>query len=289
MSEWKRVTRAHPCPTCGKPDWCLYSADGTVVICARVESAKRCGDAGWLHRLKDDMARLQRRHVRVVRFGADPSTRPDLWQLAAQYQQDLDHGRLYQLAVSLGLSVTALSQLGTGWSAQHRAWSFPMVNAERDVVGIRLRRPDGYKFAVKGSKEGLFLPATVKEEASPLLIAEGPTDTAALWDMGFRNVVGRPSCTGGIKLLVELVRRQPRDVVIVADADPPGRRGAHNLASVLAVYALAVRVIIPPDPFKDARAWLRGDGKRMDVEQAIAAAPVRLLAVQATTLHGYQE
>ena len=44
---WKRVSRSDPCPICGKPDWCVVAED--AVICARIESLKRCGEAGWLH------------------------------------------------------------------------------------------------------------------------------------------------------------------------------------------------------------------------------------------------
>src|SRR5207253_1067400 len=100
--------------------------------------------------------------------------------------------RLLQLADSLGLSMTSLCQFGVGWATEHRSWSFPMRDAESNVVGIRLRRPDGFKFAVKGGKEGLFIPEDRNAQSSPLLIAEGVTDAAALLDMGFTNVVGRP-------------------------------------------------------------------------------------------------
>src|SRR5262249_39384631 len=155
-----------------------------------------------------------------------------------------------------------------------------MVGTEGNVVGIRLRRPDGSKFAVKGGKEGLFVPANVFSESSPLLVCEGPTDAAALLGLGFANVVGRPSCTGGTKLLVRLVQRSRAEVVIVADGDEPGRRGADNLASVLAVYAPAVQVIVPPDGLKDVRDWLRAGGKREDVERVIRVAPVRRLTVR---------
>ena len=54
---WKRVSKRRPCPICQRPDWCLYDGpenDPTAVICARVESYKCCGEAGWLHRLHDD-------------------------------------------------------------------------------------------------------------------------------------------------------------------------------------------------------------------------------------------
>ena len=56
-SDWLRVSRSRPCPICGKPDWCLIvgpTDDPTAAICARVESGNRRGDAGWLHRLRDD-------------------------------------------------------------------------------------------------------------------------------------------------------------------------------------------------------------------------------------------
>jgi phage/plasmid primase-like uncharacterized protein len=219
-----------------------------VALCQRVKSARRIGEAGWLHRLKDGSELDQRRHVRVVRLVTGAAPREDLARLAARCRENLDHGRLYQLAVSLGLSVASLTHFCIGWSAEHRAWSFPMIDLDGNVLGIRLRRPNGYKFAVTGSREGLFIPSDVEGESSPLLICEGPTDAAALLDMGFNNVVGRPSCMGGIKLLVDLVRRrQAQEVVIVSDGDEPGRHGAGNLAAVLVAYTPAVRVIVPPD------------------------------------------
>jgi DNA primase len=154
------------------------------------------------------------------------------------------------------------------------------------VLGIRLRRPNGFKLAVTGSREGLFIPGLDNQanETSPLLICEGPTDTAALLDMGFSHVAGRPSCTGGVKLLVELVRSRGRpEVVVVADADKPGRRGAENLASVLLVYTPAVRIIQPPVGQKDARDWLRAGGTRDDVEEVIRATEPRHLVIRART------
>lgn len=46
------------CPVCNKPDGCLLVADNPrdpkAVICLRVGSSKRLGDAGWLHILKPE-------------------------------------------------------------------------------------------------------------------------------------------------------------------------------------------------------------------------------------------
>jgi hypothetical protein len=54
---WRRVTGSHPCPVCGKPDWCSLSADGTLAACRRVEAGcwksktDKAGAPVYLHRL----------------------------------------------------------------------------------------------------------------------------------------------------------------------------------------------------------------------------------------------
>ena len=83
-TDWLRVSRSKPCPICEKPDWCSVSADGAVALCQRVESPKRIGDAGWLHRLIDD-PRSYRRPVRTVRLAPKPTPRADLSKLADRY------------------------------------------------------------------------------------------------------------------------------------------------------------------------------------------------------------
>jgi phage/plasmid primase-like uncharacterized protein len=203
--------------------------------------------------------------------------------LAVGYRNALDPAQLDALARSLGLSADALTRLGIGWAEPYRAWSFPMTDAAGVVLGIRLRRPDGTKFAVSGGREGLFLPATEPTDAR-LLVCEGPTDAAALLDLGYTAVVGRPSCTGGVRLVTELCQqRQPGELVIVADGDEPGRRGANNLASVLAAYVPTVRVLVPR-LHKDVREFVCAGGTRQQLEQAIAAAPAKRLAVRAVAV-----
>jgi hypothetical protein len=277
------VTRADRCPVCGKPDWCAVARDGNAALCQRVESPRRVGDAGWLHRLREDSWQPPRRLVRSQRLATPEAAGVDLSRLAASYRAAVDDDDLHRFAASLGLSASSLSRLGVGWSAEHRAWSFPMRDPVGHVLGIRLRRPDGFKYAVAGGKDGLFLPAAAEGGSpGPLLVCEGPTDTAALLHMGFASAVGRPACTGGVKLLAELVRvRRPPGVVVVSDADAPGRFGAANLASVLVAYAPWVRVVEPPAGAKDARAWLQAGATRQEVEKAIAAAAARRLVVRA--------
>jgi DNA primase len=131
----------------------------------------------------------------------------------------------------------------------------------------------------------LFLPTALRS-GERLVIAEGPTDTAAILGLGFQ-AVGRPSCEGGVQQLVRLVRRlHVADVVIAADRDPPGQRGAARLADVLVQHA-PVRVITPPEPAKDMREWIaRGKATVADVALLIDAAPLRHLHVVVSPRHG---
>lgn len=275
-----RVTARTPCPICGRPDWCLIAADAAAAICKRVESRKQCGEAGWLHVLRDgDRDDLRgRRRGRTVEVPDWTPGRADLPILAKQFATAVNPARLDRLAVDLGLTVPSLERLGVGWSHDHGAWSFPMCDAGGRVIGIRLRLPSGKKIAVRGGREGLFLPVDLGVPAR-LLIAEGTTDAAALLDYGF-PAVGRPSCTGGTKLLVDLIRRLKHpEAVIVMDGDEPGQRGAAALASVLIVYTRGMRLIAPPVGVKDVRAWRQAGATAAEVQGVIDAAEVRRLTV----------
>ncbi len=291
--DWQRVSRRRPCLICEKPDWCLYAgADDapSAAICARIESPKRCGEAGWLHRLRDDdwHRPLKRTRRRVVKDATRPVARPmrDWRRFMNECEQAIASSWLDELAIELGVSIDSLLRLCIGWSGEHRAFTFPMFDMAGVVRGVRLRGSNGRKWSVRGGQEGLFVPRSVGGTEGPLpdatarlVVCEGPTDTAALLDLDF-DVLGRPSCAGGMKLLVDLVQScQPNDVAIFADADTPGLRGANNLASTLAVYVPSVRVVTPPPSAKDARDWKRQGATHADVLARIAGAQSRRLGV----------
>lgn len=162
------------------------------------------------------------------------------------------------LGRDLGVSATALNCLGLGWDNDLGAWTFPMLNQTGDIIGIRTRYASGRKRAVKGSKAGLFY-SPLLSVAKPVLVVEGPTDAAAAIDLGFDQVVGRPSCTGGAQYLTGLLP-VGSSVVIVADNDGPGTDGAKRLADRLA-KGRTVRVVHTPR-VKDLREFVRAGGTR---------------------------
>lgn len=278
--DWIRVSKNQHCPVCDHADWCLVSADGTAAICARVseESVKRCGEAGYLHRLTNRPVPWRPQARRVV----VPPAPVDVSALALEYYAAADReGHLDRLAEDLGLSTESLRRFRVGWCVKEICSTWPMSDASGRTIGINRRFWDGAKRIMPGHRAGLYLPDDLSvAPGEPLLICEGGTDAVAGRDLGFQ-CVGRFSCTHGARLLVELVKaRRPGLLVIIGDIDEPGQRGAQSLAAALLPYIPALKVVEPPAPFKDLRAWRQGGAGIHDVRCLIAGVEPRRLVVK---------
>jgi hypothetical protein len=214
------------------------------------------------------------RTVRIMRTIAPPPCSNSFDELARRYRTAVPPSLLGEFAAGLGVSADSLDRLGIGWTG--RAWAFPMINPRHSdrVCGIRLRAPRGAKFSVKGGKEGVFVPVGLAG-TGPLLLLEGPTDTAAALDLGF-DAVGRPSCSGGARLIIAVIKKiKPTSVVVVADADGPGQRGAAALARAVLVHHRDVRIVTPP--VKDLREWLcRGATPQVVLDAIAGVLPLQL-------------
>jgi hypothetical protein len=262
LKTWKHVTREAPCPICGKPDWCIVSADGDACVCYRVESQKASRGGGWLHVLRERPRDLPPPRRRAA-SPPPPQRTFDAAAYHARLRETWDHVWLDGLAMSIGASMEALERLEPAWDARHQAFAFPMRDGDGRVVGIRLRSHEGRKWAVSGSKSGLFHPASFElGEDRDIVVLEGPTDTAAALTIGL-PAVGRPSCNSGEEDLKRLIARLGvRQVTIIADHDEaksrpndagywrPGTLGAVKLAQGL---KRMYRIVTPPD--KDFRQW----------------------------------
>jgi hypothetical protein len=249
-----RVTKNQPCPICKKADWCRVFADGWVE-CMRVESGKPAKSGGWMHRLDDEPRRY-----------APP---PPRWQPptinAAKLMQEWLAGTgpraLDDFATSLGVSTPSVVAVGAAWAAPHSAWAFPMCDGYGNVVGIRLRNEWG-KFAVRGSRQGIFL-ADVPAQKT-LFVCEGPTDTAAAVELGL-FAVGRPNCCcGGAEIQIFARRTACSRVVVISDNDKPGLDGARKVGGEL---KLPFAVYVPPA--KDVREFVRLGGTRAMIENTL--------------------
>ena len=168
---------------------------------------------------------------------------------------------LEEFAASLGVSLASLTAVWAASAAAHSAWAFPMCDGYGNVVGIRLRNERG-KFAVRGSRQGIFL-ANVPAQKT-LFVCEGPTDTAAAVDLGL-FAVGRPNCCcGGLEIRVYARRLAVARVVVISDNDKPGLDGARKVGGEL---KLPFAIFVPPA--KDIREFVRLGGTRAMIENTL--------------------
>lgn len=222
---------------------------------------------------------------------------PDFAALAERFAAPREV--LRHLSLTLGVSVESLADAGVGycdgfpmWSNRAgravpvTAWVWPMTNhTGGSVLGLRMRaaRPDAdgryAKFSWTGSTPGLFA-GTRWHGNGPIAVCEGPTERAAAWDMGF-DVFGRPSANDGDEMVEAMLdglarasgKRRPVLVLGQSDAAKvrphdgaifyPGQEGALALADRLA-RRNSVRVIFPPNGYKDYREWRKATGATWD-------------------------
>lgn len=277
-TEWLRVTKGNHCPICDHDSWCVVAADGNAAICMREPSAKviemNCG-TGYLHKLNPDAPAAPRRPIAPKKATTPPPV-ADWPAFARQHAAKTSQSDIAELSKALGVTAESLARMGAMSCGLRRtpdgdyaqAWGFPMYSAGMEIIGIRLRTSDGRKFAAKGSHSGLFVPdAGIPEQLQAIVVTEGPTDCAAVLDMG-HYAIGRPSCSGSVPETVQLCRGL--NVTILADRDSPkprpdgttwkpGQVGAEALADALHGQAKSVRLIYPSTG-KDARQWLQAGG-----------------------------
>ncbi len=168
----------------------------------------------------------------------------------------------------LAVDLLAFLALGVGWDG--KAYTFPMHDQDRKVIGIRRRFLNGRKLSVKGSKLGLFLSKRDYNRDLPILITEGESDCAAALALGFQ-AVGRPNNRACRDLIQEWLRKNGfKEMIVVADNDKQGRIGAKELADQLAFEGFKVKIIAPPDLYKDFREWFVNGARSEDVSKVIS-------------------
>jgi len=221
----------------------------------RVESPRPLKNGGWFHSFDGERPTLP---PPMPKPQPPP---PDMGVMMQRYWKAA-HPALEEEAALLGVSVQSLRWLGAAYAGDRKALAIPMYDGTSHngahPIGIRLRSRDGAKFAVTGSKAGVFYPYGAHRTISPqerLLICEGPSDSAAALDLGFFPV-GRASCRGGTEIILHIIEQHsPAEVIVVTDNDGPGVGGARALLESIHRPA---KLFVPPT--KDLRGFLKAGG-----------------------------
>lgn len=266
---WEHVTRQNPCPICQKTDWCCFG--DRAMKCMRVESSHPCASGGWYHfydnKVKPDF---------IPKAKSAPA-QIDAAGLMKRIYKDTSISIIKEQAQLLGVTPDSLELIGAGWYKEKNALAFPMRDGAGDIVGIRLRNRLGFKWAVSGSRNGLFIPQEL-DSALVTFLPEGPTDVCAFLSIGIQ-AIGRPSVMSGNQWLAEYLRVVGIcRVVIVADNDKikqlgnkegrPGIEGAIRLKKDLKMVSVDW---MPPSPIKDVREFVNRGGKANQIQSDIAS------------------
>jgi hypothetical protein len=260
------ASRSNPCGVCShlhrNQGWCLIDRQRGLTICPRVPSDKRIGNAGWLH---GDEHRTASDFSPPLR--APDRQTPDFrhaWEGARLACREIDTARLAQ-AVRLPVEFVRLVAHGVERGDRGDRWVFPMrlpasgPVAAWPICGLKTRSDDGKKFCAKGSRIGLILCADFNPLADTLVVTEGESDlmVAASWGL---NAVARAGCEQSVRDLANL--SAGKRVLLIADKDEAGRRGASRLRDAMTT---AQRVTIVEPPCKDLREWFLQGATRDDL------------------------
>lgn len=219
---------------------------------------------------KTAVERLANGSVRTNRVTHRPIVKPKEPELPIDYflnmMSDGDYDESTQavldLSVKLGVDFTSLWRLGARWLGKYSAYGFPMCDFRGCTIGIRLRDKNGKKWAVKGSKQGLFISESLPK--FDLYVTEGPTDCAAMLSMGL-FAIGKASAMQGPEEIIKfIVKNRIRRVIVIADNDTAGLNGAKKLIYVCPVPCCELVL-----PAKDAREFYRNGGTRELIENLL--------------------
>jgi len=239
----QRHKRARPCGVCGGGD------DD------RRGHERRChgwttDDGEWVHCSREDLAGA---------IEADPNGQTFAHRMHGPCRCGVQHGEARSDARAKREIVATYD-----YTDESGTMLFQVVRyAPKD---FRQRKPDGtggWLWQIGNVRRVPYrLPDLLAADPSrPVYVVEGEKDVDAMW------AAGHPAtCNAGGAGKWGLVAAEAskvlagREVIVVADADPPGRKHAQEVAESLGDSAASVRVLEPPRPYKDVSA-LFSDGK----------------------------
>ncbi len=265
---WTHASKQTPCPICGKEDWCTFG--DRAMLCQRVASDKPHASTGWYHFYDQKPPQFERKESTPPPRGINAP------KIMRQWRERTTALQFNLLATQLGVLPESAMAIGAAWAPEHKAWAFPMKDGHGETVGIRLRNSSGFKWAVSGSKQGLFLPSSAVRLQPCAYLPEGPTDTMAGLSLGMYTI-GRPTNLVGLEhMKVALRRLRIFKVIVIADNDEekdlggrqmrPGIVGAFKLKRELGLPSVVWQ---PTGNIKDLRQFCQCGGTKALIDSQV--------------------
>lgn len=240
----------------------MVADDGASALCMRAVSnlpyTMKSGETAYIHHLLAAPKPVNRTFVNRPK----PTVAIDATKLYHEAVSKTKAEDVKWLAHELGVSVDSVATgtgVGAAWFQAYGAWGFPMRDGNYQTIGVRLRDDHGRKWAITGSKSGIFYPLVQTPKLA--VICEGPTDTAAAISCGL-FAIGRPSCSAGGDQIWDFIyhTKSIHDIVIIADNDEPGLRGAAALQEQVECPSCVITL-----PCKDMREFYKQGGNEATI------------------------
>jgi len=161
-----------------------------------------------------------------------------------------------------------LKLMDIGWDGESH--TFPVYKNRKTMIGIQRIFEDNSKKLVHGSRMGIFIPFSYTYTKNYTVITEGVSDTAMAVDLNL-NVIGRLSANCCEDIITNIFRNllvKDRIILILADNDEAGKKGAIKLATHLKPYSEYVK-IVPSQKGGDLREWVNEEKERSQIRQYI--------------------
>lgn len=249
---WQEVSKAKPCPACGKPDWCAWTPDGAMLKCERTVEPPpsmvkvKAADGGALFRFADANAPRTRKPTKASSRGGKrrvvykkpeeafaAAGRMVKGQLVEAWTYPADALRVARYALADGdKTYRPIHPVGNGWA---------------------LGDPDGPLPLYRGDKIG---------EAGPVFVTEGEACADAAASVGLVAVTSAHG--SGAARKTDWKPLAGREVFILPDNDEAGSTYAEEVGTILSKLRppAMVKVVELPglDEGEDIADWIGADG-----------------------------
>lgn len=183
---------------------------------------------------------------------AKPLTDKGLSALQKLHAGGLSPDLLDAAVEETGISSVTLQSFGIGWSGEFGRYTFPMFDGTLKLTGFALWG-SGKVGMIAGSRMGLFVPmpyevvdCPIIEAPQLLILPQGPLEAAAVRDMGFMGVIGRPTVFSAADDVVQLLAgRSPQEVIVVLPRGDDG--SAEYRAGAVGAMALIEKLFLLTD------------------------------------------
>jgi putative DNA primase/helicase len=257
-NHWPKVNREHPCPRCGKPDRCTIAPDGHAGHCFRDGRTWRNGNGangnstgyvGAAHRPKP-----------TAKSGTTYPTAEAAAEAAARQCG--------------GTVAGTWSYTDAQRQERMRVVRIALADGEKDYRPIRRAKGNGWRFGDPSGPLPLYglaeLPAT-----GTVYVVEGERCADTAGEIGLPATTSAHGSAAAEKS--DWTPLAGRDVVILPDADEPGRKYARDVARLLVRLDSPARVKIVTLPAlsdgEDIVQYLERGGTRESIDTLAAGTP----------------